>query len=82
MGYQPSATRYEAMRYNRCGRSGLKLPAVSLGWWYNFGAVDPLENTNVAKRAEQALTVERLMGQWKQGWQGAKPPGTSLAGKN
>ncbi len=40
---------------------------------------DPLENTNVAKRAEQAVTVERLMGQWKQGWQGAKPPGASLA---
>ncbi len=40
---------------------------------------DPLENTNIARHAEQALTVERLMGQWKEGWQGAKPPGTSLA---
>jgi len=44
MGYQPSATRYEAMRYNRCGRSGLKLPAISLGLWYNFGGVDSFEN--------------------------------------
>jgi L-glyceraldehyde 3-phosphate reductase len=32
------------MRYNRCGRSGLKLPAVSLGLWHNFGGVDTLEN--------------------------------------
>ncbi len=32
------------MRYNRCGRSGLKLPAVSLGLWHNFGGVDPFEN--------------------------------------
>jgi L-glyceraldehyde 3-phosphate reductase len=31
------------MRYNRSGRSGLKLPAVSLGLWHNFGGVDPLE---------------------------------------
>ncbi len=42
--YLPSDTRYDAMHYRRCGRSGLKLPAVSLGLWYNFGGVDPLEN--------------------------------------
>ena len=35
---------------------------------------DPQENTNLAKHADQAVTVERLMAQWKQGWQGAKPP--------
>jgi len=40
----PSDTRYDTMRYNRCGRSGLKLPAVSLGLWHNFGGVDTLEN--------------------------------------
>ena len=40
----PSDKRYDAMRYNRCGRSGLKLPAVSLGLWHNFGGVDPFEN--------------------------------------
>ena len=34
---QPSANRYDTMQYNRCGRSGLKLPAVSLGFWHNFG---------------------------------------------
>jgi L-glyceraldehyde 3-phosphate reductase len=37
-------TRYEHMIYNRCGRSGLKLPAISLGLWHNFGGVDTLEN--------------------------------------
>jgi L-glyceraldehyde 3-phosphate reductase len=40
----PSAKRYDAMVYRRCGRSGLKLPAISLGLWHNFGGVDTLEN--------------------------------------
>ncbi len=40
----PSANRYDAMLYRRCGRSGLKLPAISLGLWHNFGGVDTLEN--------------------------------------
>ncbi len=44
MTYLPTETRYDAMRYNRTGRSGLMLPAISLGLWYNFGGVDPLEN--------------------------------------
>ncbi len=44
MAYTPADTRYDSMRYNRTGRSGLLLPAVSLGIWYNFGGVDPLEN--------------------------------------
>jgi L-glyceraldehyde 3-phosphate reductase len=39
-----SANRYDAMLYRRCGRSGLKLPAISLGLWHNFGGVDTLEN--------------------------------------
>jgi L-glyceraldehyde 3-phosphate reductase len=38
------------MQYNRTGRSGLKLPAVSLGLWYNFGGVDPLENGRAMMR--------------------------------
>ncbi len=37
MPYTPSPTRYDSMIYNRCGRSGLKLPAISLGLWHNFG---------------------------------------------
>ena len=36
--------RYARMTYRRCGRSGLRLPAVSLGLWHNFGSVDPYEN--------------------------------------
>jgi L-glyceraldehyde 3-phosphate reductase len=44
MPFLASDTRYDAMRYNRCGRSGLKLPAISLGLWHNFGGVDTLEN--------------------------------------
>lgn len=50
--YIASETRYNAMRYNRTGRSGLKLPAISLGMWYNFGGVDSLENARaIARRA-------------------------------
>ncbi len=44
MTLPPSDTRYDSMRTNRCGRSGLKLPAVSLGLWHNFGGVDAFEN--------------------------------------
>ena len=44
MTFLPSDTRYDTMQYNRCGRSGLKLPAISLGLWHNFGGVDTLEN--------------------------------------
>ena len=43
MTYIPSATRYSGMIYNHCGRSGLKLPAISLGLWHNFGSVDDFE---------------------------------------
>lgn len=42
--YSPSPTRYDSMKYNRCGRSGLKLSTISLGLWHNFGGVDDLEN--------------------------------------
>ncbi len=42
--YLPAENRYESMCYNRVGRSGLKLPFVSLGLWHNFGGVDTLEN--------------------------------------
>jgi L-glyceraldehyde 3-phosphate reductase len=40
MSYFASASRYEQMKYNRCGQSGLLLPAVSLGLWHNFGGLD------------------------------------------
>ncbi|MCO4292514.1 L-glyceraldehyde 3-phosphate reductase [Solitalea sp. MAHUQ-68] len=42
--YTPSTTRYKDMKYNRCGKSGLLLPAVSLGLWHNFGSVDVFDN--------------------------------------
>jgi L-glyceraldehyde 3-phosphate reductase len=52
MPYLASDTRYNSMTYNRVGRSGLKLPAISLGWWYNFGGRDNLENGRaIARRA-------------------------------
>ena len=41
MTYTPSPTRYETMPYRRCGNSGLKLPAISLGLWHNFGHDTP-----------------------------------------
>jgi len=44
MSHIPSATRYDRMAYRRCGRSGLLLPAISLGLWHNFGSVDVFEN--------------------------------------
>jgi L-glyceraldehyde 3-phosphate reductase len=44
MTYQPSAERYKNMQYRRCGKSGIKLPAVSLGLWHNFGHADADEN--------------------------------------
>jgi L-glyceraldehyde 3-phosphate reductase len=43
MAYAPNHHRYDQMIYNRCGVSGLKLPALSLGLWHNFGGIDPYE---------------------------------------
>ena len=52
MPYLASNSRYDSMIYNRTGNSGLKLPPISLGWWYNFGGVDKLENGRaIARRA-------------------------------
>ncbi|EHN8828874.1 TPA: L-glyceraldehyde 3-phosphate reductase [Enterobacter bugandensis] len=45
MGYQPDKNRYQTMEYRRCGRSGLRLPAVSLGLWHNFGDATLIENS-------------------------------------
>ncbi len=44
MIYQADTNRYHDMQYRRCGRSGLKLPAISLGLWHNFGGVDTFEH--------------------------------------
>nr|MCR5545656.1 aldo/keto reductase [Lachnospiraceae bacterium] len=42
--YQANESRYDKMKYNRCGESGLLLPAVSLGLWHNFGDTAKYEN--------------------------------------
>lgn len=44
MTYTPATGRYDKMIYNRCGKSGIRLPAISLGLWHNFGSVDDFEN--------------------------------------
>lgn len=53
MSYQPDPHRYDGrMPYRRCGKSGLKLPAISLGFWHNFGDVDDLaESRRIMHRA-------------------------------
>jgi L-glyceraldehyde 3-phosphate reductase len=48
--FHADENRYDSMKYNRTGRSGLKLPAISLGWWYNFGGLDLLENSRAIAR--------------------------------
>ncbi len=50
MHYTANTGRYDHMEYRRCGRSGLNLPAVSLGLWHNFGDVDVLENCRAILR--------------------------------
>ena len=44
MSYCANSKRYQTMIYNRCGKSGLKLPMISLGFWHNFGTRDNYEN--------------------------------------
>ncbi len=44
MAFLPSSQRYDSMEYRRCGKSGIKLPALSLGLWHNFGGIDHFEN--------------------------------------
>jgi L-glyceraldehyde 3-phosphate reductase len=48
--YRANQERYASMKYNRCGKSGLKLPAVSLGLWHNFGGVTVFENSRAMLR--------------------------------
>jgi L-glyceraldehyde 3-phosphate reductase len=50
MSYQPAEGRYGSMQYRRVGRSGLQLPAISLGLWQNFGGDRPLENQRAIVR--------------------------------
>ena len=50
MTYIPSPTRYDTMAYRRCGKSGLLLPALSLGLWHNFGSITPFETQQAILR--------------------------------
>src|SRR5215468_1367345 len=55
--YQAPQNRYETMTYRRVGRSGLKLPAISLGLWHNFGDDVPLANQRATLRRAFDLGV-------------------------
>ncbi|MCH1640045.1 aldo/keto reductase [Paenibacillus timonensis] len=55
--YQAADNRYEMMTYHRSGRSGLKLPAISLGLWHNFGGIDVLENGRAMLRRALDLGI-------------------------
>lgn len=55
--YVADPSRYDTMPYKRCGRSGLKLPAVSLGFWHNFGGVDRFENSRATARCAFDLGI-------------------------
>jgi L-glyceraldehyde 3-phosphate reductase len=55
--FGPAGDRYDHMQYRRCGRSGLKLPAISLGLWHNFGGDRPLETSRAILRRAFDLGV-------------------------
>jgi L-glyceraldehyde 3-phosphate reductase len=50
MSYTPDPNRYSSMKYRRCGKSGIDLPAISLGLWHNFGGVDVFETSRAMLR--------------------------------
>ncbi len=60
MVYSPAAERYDRMTYNRTGNSGLLLPPISLGIWYNFGGVDPIENAREMLRTAFDLGITHI----------------------
>ena len=60
MDYLPSGDRYATMEYRRCGRSGLLLPAISLGLWHNFGGVDTYEQSRAMIRRAFDLGITHI----------------------
>ena len=58
MTYIPAETRYDTMEYRRCGNSGLRLPAISLGLWHNFGDITPFSTQQSILRTafDQGIT--------------------------
>lgn len=71
--FHPSEERYASMKYNRCGRSGIKLPGISLGLWHNFGEIDRLENMRELVKAafERGITHYDLANNY------GPPPGSA-----
>ena len=59
MPYQPAANRYQAMVYRRCGRSGLQLPALSLGLWNSFGEGASIESVHglICRAFDLGITI-------------------------
>ncbi|MFA6109604.1 MAG: L-glyceraldehyde 3-phosphate reductase [Candidatus Latescibacterota bacterium] len=60
MSHTANDARYQSMPYRRCGRSGLRLPVISLGLWHNFGGVDPLETARAVVLRAFDLGVTHL----------------------
>jgi L-glyceraldehyde 3-phosphate reductase len=60
MPYEPAAERYDTMQYRRCGRSGLKLPAVSLGMWQNHGGKQPSDASRAVVRRAFDLGITHI----------------------
>ncbi|MGD0459570.1 MAG: L-glyceraldehyde 3-phosphate reductase [Terriglobia bacterium] len=58
--YTARTERYDSMPYRRCGRSGLRLPALSLGLWHNFGGVDSLSNSRAMLRRSFDLGITHI----------------------
>ena len=60
MPYVAAEDRYDRMPYRRCGRSGIKLPAISLGLWNRFGDDTPLENQRAIIRRAFDLGITHI----------------------
>jgi L-glyceraldehyde 3-phosphate reductase len=75
MEYTANPLRYDEMTYRRCGRSGLQLPAISLGLWHNFGGVDTLENA----RSMLRLAFDRGITHFDLANNYGPPPGSAEA---
>jgi L-glyceraldehyde 3-phosphate reductase len=58
--YLPAGDRYDSMVYRRCGRSGLQLPAISLGLWQNFGHANPVEESRAILRRAFDLGITHI----------------------
>ncbi len=57
MGYVANASRYDKMTYRTCGRSGLRLPALSFGLWHNFGDATPIDQQRAMVRTAFDLGI-------------------------